>query len=163
MKMKKSELRDLYSMMFPEYQDIVNITQLQSMLCISRHLAYELINDGYIKALKIGNAFRIPNELGDRMRPNYLTEYFPKFIEKHGLPRMRFHDLRHSCASLLLANGVPLKQIQEWLGHSDFSTTANIYAHLDYKSKISSAQAMEKGMILPGADDFGSRWNEVTE
>lgn len=60
-------------------------------------------------------------------------------------------------------NGVPLKQIQEWPGHSDFSTTANIYAHLDYKSKISSAQAMEKGMILPGADDFGSRWNEVTE
>lgn len=60
MKMKKSELIDLYSMMFPEYPDIVNITQLQSMLCISRHLAYELINDGYIKALKIGNAFRIP-------------------------------------------------------------------------------------------------------
>lgn len=60
MKMKKSELRDLYSMMFPEYPDIVNITQLQSMLCISRHLAYELITDGYIKALKIGNAFRIP-------------------------------------------------------------------------------------------------------
>ena len=55
---------------------------------------------------------------------------------------MRFHDLRHSCASLLLANGVPLKQIQEWLGHSDFSTTANIYAHLDYSSKLSSAQAM---------------------
>ena len=60
MKMKKSELRDLYSMMFPEYPDIVDITQLQSMLCISRHLAYGLITDGYIKALKIGNAFRIP-------------------------------------------------------------------------------------------------------
>ena len=47
-----------------------------------------------------------------------------------------------ACASLLLANGVPMKQIQEWLGHSDFSTTANIYAHLDYASKLSSAQAM---------------------
>lgn len=58
---------------------------------------------------------------------------------------------------------MPLKQIQEWLGHSDFSTTANIYAHLDDKSKISSAQAMEKGMILPGVDDFGSCWNEETE
>ena len=76
---------------------------------------------------------------------------------------MRFHDLRHSCASLLLANGVPLKQIQEWLGHSDFSTTANIYAHLDYRSKISSAQAMEKGILLPGSDDFGSRWENMTD
>ena len=51
-----------------------------------------------------------------------------------------------ACASLLLANGVPMKQIQEWLGHSDFSTTANIYAHLDYASKLSSAQAMLKGL-----------------
>lgn len=76
---------------------------------------------------------------------------------------MRFHDLRHSCASLLLANGVPLKQIQEWLGHSDFSTTANIYAHLDYKSKISSAQAMERGMQLPTSKGFNSRWLDVTD
>ena len=52
---------------------------------------------------------------------------------------IRFHDLRHSCASLMLANGVPMKQIQEWLGHSTFSTTADIYAHLDYRSKQNSA------------------------
>ena len=56
--------------------------------------------------------------------------------------------LRHSCASLLLANGVPMKQIQEWLGHSDFSTTANIYAHLDYSSKLTSADAMLNGLGL---------------
>ena len=59
-----------------------------------------------------------------------------------------YHDLRHSCASLLLANGVPMKQIQEWLGHSDFSTTANIYAHLDYSSKLTSADAMLGGLGL---------------
>ena len=53
-----------------------------------------------------------------------------------------------ACASLLLANGVPMKQIQDWLGHSDFSTTANIYAHLDYNSKISSADAMLNGLGL---------------
>ena len=81
----------------------------------------------------------------------------------YGLPRMRFHDLRHSCASLLLANGVPLKQIQEWLGHSDFSTTANIYAHLDYRSKLSSAKAMVEGISLPEADHFGSRWVRIEE
>ncbi len=55
------------------------------------------------------------------------------------------------------ANGDPLKQIQDWLEHSDFSTTANIYAHLDYSSKLSSAQAMVSGMFLPEAGNFGSR------
>ena len=104
------------------------------------------------------DGFVFVDELGERMRANYLTSAFPKFLEDHGLRRMRFHDLRHSCASLLLANGVPLKHIQEWLGHSDFTTTANIYAHLDYKSKITSAQAMETGLALPEGGDFGSRW-----
>ena len=106
------------------------------------------------------DGFVFVDELGERMRANYLTSAFPKFLESHGLRRMRFHDLRHSCASLLLANGVPLKHIQEWLGHSDFTTTANIYAHLDYKSKITSAQAMETGLVLPEGGDFGSRWRE---
>ncbi len=101
--------------------------------------------------------------MGDRIKPNWLTVTFPDSVEKHGLPRMRFHDLRHSCASLLLANGVPLKQIQEWLGHSDFSTTANIYAHLDYTSKLYSAQAMVDGIALPQADHFGSRWDRIAE
>ncbi len=103
------------------------------------------------------------DELGERLNPDWLTAAFPRFVEKHGLPRMRFHDLRHSCASLLLANGVPLKQIQEWLGHSDFSTTANIYAHLDYRSKLSSAKAMVEGISLPEADHFGSRWDTVVD
>ena len=107
------------------------------------------------------NGFVFVDELGERMRANYLTSTFPKFLEDHGLRRMRFHDLRHSCASLLLANGVPLKHIQEWLGHSDFTTTANIYAHLDYKSKITSAQAMETGLALPEGGDFGSRWGSI--
>ena len=107
------------------------------------------------------DGFVFVDELGERMRTNYLTSAFPKFLEDHGLRRMRFHDLRHSCASLLLANGVPLKHIQEWLGHSDFTTTANIYAHLDYKSKITSAQAMETGLALPEGGDFGSRWGSI--
>ena len=42
---------------------------------------------------------------------------------------------------------VPLKQIQEWLGHSDIGTTANIYSHLDYKSKITSANVMDLSLI----------------
>jgi len=49
-----------------------------------------------------------------------------------------------------------MKQIQDWLGHSDFSTTANIYAHLDYSSKISSAQAMVEGLSLGVFTDKGN-------
>ena len=85
------------------------------------------------------DGFVFVDELGERMRVEYLTNAFPKFLESHGLRRMRFHDLRHSCASLMVMNGVSMKQVQEWLGHSTFSTTADIYAHLDYKSKQGSA------------------------
>ena len=90
------------------------------------------------------------NALGERIKPSYLTNSFPAFVVKNGMRRIRFHDLRHSCASLLLANGVSLKHIQEWLGHSDFSTTANIYAHLDYQSKITSAEAILDGLKMTG-------------
>ncbi len=86
------------------------------------------------------------DEMGTLISPHYLTAAFPKLLDKNELRRIRYHDLRHSCASLLLANGVPMKQIQEWLGHSDFSTTANVYAHLDYNSRLSSADAMAKGL-----------------
>ena len=46
---------------------------------------------------------------------------------------------------------LPMKQIQDWMGHSDFSTTANIYAHLDYQSKVTSAEAMLAGLGLKAA------------
>lgn len=82
------------------------------------------------------------DQLGNRIKPDYLTRKFPKFMVEHEFRKMRFHDLRHSCASLLLACGVPLKQIQEWLGHSDFAITANTYAHLEFNSKLASANAM---------------------
>ncbi|WP_330217263.1 tyrosine-type recombinase/integrase [Paenibacillus durus] len=52
------------------------------------------------------------DKLGDRIKPGYITQHFPLVLKKHGLRRIRFHDLRHSCASLLLANGVSLKEIQ---------------------------------------------------
>lgn len=134
---------------FAEYfREVKAAQELNKQVCGN---CYNYEYDGYV----------FVDELGERMNPNYLTQQFPAFIQRHGMKKMRFHDLRHSCASLLLANGVPLKQIQDWLGHSDFSTTANIYAHLDYSSKLSSAQAMVDGMFLPDAQGFQSKWSEI--
>ena len=58
--MKKSELKERYALMFPDYPDIVSVAQLQTMLGISRHQAYTLIRDGSIAGILVGNAYRIP-------------------------------------------------------------------------------------------------------
>ena len=82
------------------------------------------------------------NELGERIKPGYITKVFPQTLERIGMPRIRFHDLRHSCSTLLYLNGSDLKEIQAWLGHSNITTTANIYTHFDYSKKIDSANTM---------------------
>ena len=82
------------------------------------------------------------DNLGRLILPNRLTKNFIKILRRNNLRKIRFHDLRHSCASIMLSNGVPMKQIQEWLGHADFGTTANIYSHLDYKTKQNSANTI---------------------
>ena len=77
-------------------------------------------------------------------------------------PVCRNYTVRAQLCQLAAGQRRPLKHIQEWLGHSDFTTTANIYAHLDYKSKITSAQAMETGLALPEGGDFSSRWSSIS-
>jgi integrase len=82
--------------------------------------------------------------MGDILKPQYVSEHFKVILERNGLKEIRFHDLRHSCASLMLANDISMKEIQEWLGHSNISTTANIYAHVDSESKRESARIIDK-------------------
>ena len=133
----KSSLRTLP--LVPQIRD--RLLELKGRQETYRKLCGRCYNKEYLGYLCV-------DEVGNIFRPNYISEAFPKFLKANGMRPIRFHDLRHSCASLLLSNGVPMKQIQEWLGHSDFSTTANIYAHLDYSSKLSSAQAMAASLSL---------------
>lgn len=82
---------------------------------------------------------------GSIMKPSYVSDHFALVIKKNGLKKIRFHDLRHSCASLLYAEGVDLKAIQTWMGHSTIGTTANIYTHFDYSRQEETAQALLSG------------------
>ena len=74
--------------------------------------------------------------------PDYVSEHFAVLLKRHGLRKIRFHDLRHSCASTMLALGKQMKDIQMWLGHSDIGTTGNIYSHLDSHSKVQTGAAI---------------------
>lgn len=79
------------------------------------------------------------DQLGRLIRPSYVTQHFSDIIKKYGLHKIRYHDLRHTMASILISHDVPLINVSNFLGHSDISTTANIYAHLDKASKQASA------------------------
>ena len=93
------------------------------------------------------------NDIGDLYLPDFITHYFGELIKKHKLKHIRFHDLRHSCASLLVANGVPMKNIQEWLGHSSYNLTADTYSHLDFESKKQSANVISKALSGEETDE----------
>lgn len=73
---------------------------------------------------------------------DYLTKRIPKLMEAAGLPVIRFHDLRHTAASLLAREATP-KQVQEFLGHENISTTLNIYTHQDDEDRQKTAELMD--------------------
>lgn len=86
---------------------------------------------------------------GHLYSPDYITDRFSNLLKKHNLPHIRFHELRHSCASLLLSAGFNLKDVQEWLGHADIKMTANIYGHLDVARKRGIADMMSEKLSRP--------------
>ena len=88
------------------------------------------------------------NEMGDLINPDYVTSTFEKIIKNNGLKPIRFHDLRHSCASLLLALGYSMKDIQGWLGHSNYQTTANLYSHVDPQNKKNMIQGLSNTLTF---------------
>ncbi len=81
--------------------------------------------------------FLRPN--GQRYKTNWITMAFSDFLKKNNMRKIRFHDLRHTCATMLRHTGVPMEDIQKFLGHSTITTTEGIYAHFDdsqHKSTI---------------------------
>lgn len=96
----------------------------------------------------INNDFVCKWENGQPFKPDYITHTFKRILDENNLPEIRFHDLRHSSASMLLKMGFSLKEIQEWLGHSDINTTSNCYSHLQYEAKVTMANKIGKKLAV---------------
>lgn len=85
---------------------------------------------------------------GKLIKPDRVSRRFSQLLEDNGMKKIRFHDLRHSCASLLLANNANMKQIQQYLGHSSYNTTANIYSHLDTNTNVVLATTIANALCM---------------
>ena len=100
------------------------------------------------------------DEMGNRFKPRYIEDAFPKILERNGLRKIRFHDLRHTCASLMHKMGLSPKEVQDYLGHSTVSVTLNIYTHLDWSNKENAAKVMENAVKLPKNMKIESTWKK---
>ena len=114
---------------FPMCEDIVNhLNELKERIADNRNFFGSEYCTDYTD-------FVCVDEQGQLINPDYVTDKFSRVMAKMGFKDVSFHCLRHSCGSMLLYLGFDIKQIQKWLGHSSYQTTANIYSHVYHDSK----------------------------
>lgn len=89
-------------------------------------------NTGYVFVKADGNTYY----------PSYPSHELQKVLKKNDMPHIRWHDLRHSCASMLIDKGWSMKDVSDWLGHADIGTTMNIYGHLSMEHKRKLADGL---------------------
>lgn len=80
------------------------------------------------------------DKMGTLINPDYVSDTFSKTLERNGLRHIRFHDLRHSCASILCSLGYNMKDIQTWLGHANYNFTADTYVHTEQGAHAAMAE-----------------------
>ena len=78
----------------------------------------------------------------------------PKICESVGLGHWSMHELRHSCASLMLAMGVPLEVVSDVLGHASIRVTMDVYGHLLAPSRMHAAEAIRRALWIDGLPDY---------
>ncbi len=103
--------------------------QLMWQKCQSKNPSCKWINSGRV----------ITSENGSPLPPDRLTHWFGKFIKRTNLPPIHIHSLRHTYATLCIANGVPITAVAAQLGHANVATTSTIYAHAIKSAQIAAA------------------------
>ena len=103
-----------------------------------------------IQKCKVGNSeWVFPSPTGGPMSPDSVLHMLHRVLKRAGLPKVRFHDLRHTFATLALQNGVDIKTVSGMLGHFSAGFTLDTYAHVTTSAKREAAKTM--GNILSGA------------
>ena len=108
-----------------------------------------IIKDAYL--------FHMRDDIFRPIDPNAITRRVKRFMKNNGLPDLSPHDLRHSCATLLLAQGADVKSVQQILGHSDASTTLNFYVKADLQQMRAATDKMAAAFDLGGGDAGGNK------
>ena len=135
------------------YTDTPKTASSERPLRISRTavlllLEYKKWQDAQRKAL--GDAWQdtdgrvFTNEEGKPLFPDSVSQWFTKFVKRTGLPKVTVHSLRHTYASLMIADGTPLVVVSRKLGHAQTSTTSNIYAHVIAEAEARADRAFDR-------------------
>ena len=109
----------------------------------------ELFGNGYNDG---DSEYVFVDMLGNLINPDYLTRKYTRLRDKYGLPHITLHEIRHTVATLMIKHKISMKHVQVWLGHRDFSTTANYYTHV-YSDDIKDEMAEVMTDILNGNDE----------
>ena len=112
------------------------------------HLHRDMLEDEYDD-----QGWIVCHDDGTLIKPQYFSKNFANFIQRNGLKKIRFHDLRHSCASLMLTSGVAMKTASQILGHSSISITADLYTHVTQNNKRIAAQKVADTLFKKSAQD----------
>ena len=141
---------------FPLFKEIENLLLYNKKM---QEYYASIFKDSYNKQYK---DFVCLDELGNLRKPDYVSHKFKQILRNNDLREIRFHDLRHSCATLLVKKGISLREIQDWLGHSSSKTTER-YTHLDSSTKINSASAIEKALSFNTNTDIKTNKKDILD
>lgn len=134
---------------------------LLSTAAIMMLLEYKTWQDGQRE--RLGDAWEdqdgrvFTTDAGAPVFPDSVTQWFSAFIARSGMPKVTVHSLRHTYASLMIADGVPLVVVSKQLGHAQTSTTANIYAHAIASAQAKAMQTFDRFNDLVGQEQGGKK------
>jgi len=127
---------------------IRTIPLIPSTLCLLQQWKEQTEREHPNAILKEAFLFPKDNDIFAARDPNSVTRRVKRFMKNNGFPDLSPHDLRHSCATLLLSQGADIKSVQEILGHADASTTLNFYVKADIKQMQAATEKLAAAFNL---------------